>query len=124
MRRELLEKLSEFAALLDSDPRLVALNEEEKVINGNEEVLSLSKELKKAEETFEDARSHYGEKGELTKQAQKALFAAKLSLDSHPEVKKYNEAYVQVKDLYLYIDDILFSDFRSKKDCLSEVKHA
>lgn len=43
--------------------------------------------------------------------------AAKLNLEAHPLVKKYNEAYEKVEKLYDEIDEILFSDFRKKKVC-------
>ena len=124
MKRELLEKLAEYRSILENDPRIKTLEKREDELQGCQEVASLSAKLKKAEDAYEEARSHYGEKNELTKKAQKDLFEAKLALDSHPIVKSYNEAYIAVKDLYLYIDDILFSDFRAKHACEGEKTNA
>lgn len=124
MEVELAEKLSEYRSILENDPRIKKLEEIEASLSKDEEVKALSFALKQKEGEFEDARSHYGEKSELTKAAQKKLYEAKLALDEHPLVATYNQAYIAVKDLYLYIDDILFSDFRAKKDCASESKDA
>ena len=121
MEVELAEKLSEYRSILENDPRIKKLEEIESSLSKDEEVKALSFALKQKEEEFEEARSHYGEKSPLSKAAQKKLYEAKLALDQHPS---YNKAYIAVKDLFLYIDDILFSDFRAKKDCASEAKDA
>ena len=117
VRQELLEKLLEYKSLLESDERVLRLEEEEKKLQSDAAVFALSSSLKKAEDAYEEARSHFGENSDLTKKAQKDLYTAKVALDNHETVKAYNQAYIAVKDVYLYVDDVLFGNFRSKKEC-------
>ena len=124
MRQELLEKIAEYRAYLESDPRIKKLEELEEAVNDNSEIKALSNSLQKAEYDFEEKKTHFGGSSEEAKAAQKALYGAKLKLDSHPLVKEYNAAYIVVKDLYLYIDDILFSSFRVRHTCSEGDKHA
>ncbi|MCQ2742168.1 MAG: YlbF family regulator [Bacilli bacterium] len=102
---------------IKADPRVKDLEEKEKKMSLSPEVSSLSKAMNKAEDEYEIALNRFGENGEATKEKLKALHEAKLSLDQHPLVEEYTKAYVCVRDLYLYLDDLLFNDFRHPHAC-------
>ncbi len=99
---------------IDEDPRILLLNELERKVSENEEVKKLSDSLKEKEKGYSFLLAHYGEKNEKTIAMQRSLYEAKLALDSYPLVKEYSTAYIAVRDLYMLIDDILFSPYRKK----------
>lgn len=110
-------KLLELKEAIAADPRVKALEELEKKLSQDEEVLSLSKAKDEAERECNEVLRVFAAESVKAKEAQKSLFAAKLALDEHPLVKRYNAAFVAVKDLYLLMDDILFSSFRHPHSC-------
>ena len=110
-------KLLELKEAIAADPRVKALEGLEKKLSQDEEVLSLSKAKDEAERKYNEVLRVFAAESSKAKEAQKALFAAKLALDEHPLVKEYNAAFVAVKDLYLMMDDILFSSFRHPHSC-------
>ncbi len=114
MEEKIIKELQTLKASIDNDERLLRLSELEAKLAEDEEVKRLSKRLKKEEEAYSFALSTYGKNSEETKKAQLALFEAKKELDSLPLVKEYNEAYIAVRDLYMQIDDIIFSPFRRR----------
>lgn len=99
---------------IDEDPRVLLLNELDQKISKNEEVKKLSTSLKEKEKEYSFFLTHYGAKNTKTIAMQHSLYEAKLVLDSHPLVKEYSSAYIAVRDLYMLIDDILFSPYRKK----------
>lgn len=115
MNDQLLNKLESLKLALEKDERIIGLNLLDEKMNKNEEVMALAYKKDMAALDFEDALKHFGEKAKETQVAQKRLYEAKLSLDTHPLVKEYNEAYKEVKILYNKINDELFKDFSSQK---------
>ena len=99
---------------MKEDERLLRLSELETLLEKDEEAIKLSGILKSKEEAYSFSLSSFGEGSEEARKAQKELYEAKKELDSLPLVKEYNEAYTKVRDLYMLIDDILFSPFRHK----------
>lgn len=115
MDEKLIDALEALKDAINSDPRIIALNKLEEELNKNEEVMLLS--YKKDLECLhlEDALKAFKEDSEEVRQAQRKLYLAKLELDTHPLVKKYNKAYIEVKKLYEKINDSIFKDFSSHK---------
>jgi cell fate (sporulation/competence/biofilm development) regulator YmcA (YheA/YmcA/DUF963 family) len=114
MEKELEESLKSLAKALQEDPRIQTLNALEKEMMANPEVIALSKRKDAAEEAYSLTLSYASEKSPEALVAQKELYLAKKKLDDNPLVAQYNAAYIVVRDLYMAIDDILYSPFRKK----------
>lgn len=112
MSNELLEKLLLLKSELKSDKRVQKLDELEKALNSNEEVMKLAYKKDMASVAFDDALKHFGENSKEAREALKKLHEAKYALDVHPLVQEYNEAYKTVRLLYEYISKELFGEFR------------
>ena len=100
----------ELKDLLTNDPRIIRLNELEKKMNENEEVMALSYQKDVAVSEYSDALNHFARDSEEVKKAQHNLHIKKEVLDNHPLVKDYLKAYSEVRDLYYQLNDILFSN--------------
>ena len=109
MNSSLNEKIITLKESIDNDPRVIRLNELDKKLSSNEEVMTLSYKKDVALVNFEDALKHFKEDSEEVRNAQKALYEAKKNLDLHPLVKEYNEVYKQVRLLYNKINQELFN---------------
>jgi cell fate (sporulation/competence/biofilm development) regulator YlbF (YheA/YmcA/DUF963 family) len=114
MEKELLNDLTSLKEALHADPRVQKLDDLEKKIAADPQVKELSKALDDYEKQYEDLLVYKKETDPEAIAAQKTLYAAKEKMDAYPLVKEYNEAYTVVRDLYMQIDDILFSPFRKK----------
>lgn len=99
---------SELKDLLNQDSRIIRLNELEQKLEKSEEVMALSYQKDIAISSYSDALNHFDENSEEIKKYQKELFLKKETLDNHPLVKEYLKAYLEVRDLYFQINDILF----------------
>lgn len=100
---------------LNNDPRVIKLNELEKKLNDSFEVYTLSNKKDEALEEYNRLKEIYSDDNELTKKALLNAKEAKEKLSNFPLVKEYLAQYAIVRDLYLEIDNILFSDFRKGK---------
>lgn len=114
MEKELFDDLASLKEALKADPRLRALEEAERNLMASPEVIELSKKKDAAERDYEDCLSYHKESDPEALRLQKSLYQAKLTLDEHPLSKAYNVAYIPVRDLYMAIDDVLYSPFRKK----------
>ena len=101
---------SELKELLDNDERIIRLNELEKKLTNDEEVMALTYQKDVAVSNYSDALNHYANDSEEIKKFQHDLFVKKEALDNHPIVKDYLSAYAAVRDLYFQINEILFGD--------------
>lgn len=101
---------SELKELLDNDERIIRLNELEKKLTNDEEVMALTYQKDIAVSNYSDALNHYANDSEEIKKFQHDLFVKKEALDNHPIVKDYLSAYAAVRDLYFQINEILFGD--------------
>jgi len=117
MEEKTLKALDGLKKALKEDPRLKKLDDLEKKLSSSPEVQALSRKKAEAEAAYNDCLSHFPVSSKEGKEKQKALYQAKLALDTHPLVKEYNAAFVAVRDLYMQIDDLLFRDFRHPSDC-------
>lgn len=108
-----MEKVYELAYelkdLLSKDERILNLDVLEKKLEQNEEAMALSYKKDLAVDEYEFALNHFGENSKEVETAQKKMHEAKLALDSCPVVKEYLSAYSKVRDLYMEINEILFS---------------
>ena len=100
----------ELKDLLDNDERIIRLNKLENELNNNEEVMALSYQKDLAVSSYSDALNHFPKDSEMMKKYQHELHLKKEALDNHPLVKKYLQAYSDVRDLYFQINEILFKD--------------
>ena len=108
----------ELKDLLTNDPRILRLNELEKKMNENEEVMALAYQKDIAVSEYSDALNHFSRDSEEVKTAQHNLHLKKEALDNHPLVKEYLKAYSEVRDLYYQLNDILFSNLNlNMKGC-------
>lgn len=114
MEENLIKSLNELKDALTNDPRVIALNEAEQSLYADPALIELIKKKNAAEEDYQLALRIYGEKDEKTKEKEKALYIAKLQMDENETAKNYSELYIVVRDLYMQIDDVIFSPFRKK----------
>lgn len=117
MNKELLDCLFLLKEAIEKDSRILHLNELDKKINENDEIMKLAYKKDMALLSYEDSLKHFKEDSKEVKDAQKALYEAKLSLDKHPLVIEYNNAYKQVRELYNKINETLFKKFSSTHNC-------
>ena len=96
--------------LLDNDERVILLDDLEKKMNENEEVMALAYQKDLAVNDYSDALNHFSSDSEEVKKAQHNLFIKKEALDNHPLVSDYLKAYSEVRDLYYQINEILFNN--------------
>lgn len=115
MTEILCQKLNNLKDAILNDERVLRLNEIEKKMNESDEVMKLAYQKDMMCIAYEDALKYFGENSKEALEAQKKLFEAKLSLDNHPLVVKYMNAYNEVKSLYGKINDELFSPI-TKRD--------
>lgn len=104
----------ELKDLLTNDERIILLNELDKKMNEDEEVIRLAYLKDVAVTNYNDALRHFSKDDLNVKKAQKELYFRKKELDEHPLVKKYLKAYSEVRDLYFAINDILFDGLSIK----------
>ena len=104
----------ELKELINKDERFLRLNELEKELENNEEVMRLAYLKDLANSEYNDALKIYKEDDENLVKARLKLKEAKEKLDTHPLTVKYLEAYKKVRDLLLEVNDILFGDIKKK----------
>lgn len=109
MKNSLLDKTYELKDSLQNDKRIVHLNELEKQLNSNDEVIALAYKKDMAADNYSEMVRLFKEDSQEANKAMKNLSEAKANLDNHPLVKEYTKAYQEVRDLYIDINDILFS---------------
>ena len=97
--------------LLENDSRILRLNELEKKMNENEEVMALAYQKDMAAVEYSDTLNHFAENSEEAQKSLQKLHKCKLNLDNHPLVKEYLDVYKQVRELYQEINEIVFANF-------------
>ena len=103
----------ELKELMNADERFILLNEKEKAMENNEEVMALSYNKSLKETYLSDALKHFDSHSKEVKHAHVELYRASERLDNHPVVKEYLKAYKEVETLLNKINEILFSDIKS-----------
>lgn len=100
---------------LNDKEEVKRLNELEKELNDSYEVFKLSYEKDETLNTYSRLKEIYGEDDPRVIGALKEAKEAKEKLSNFPLVKEYLAQYSKVRDLYMEIDNILFSDLRKGK---------
>ena len=113
MNEQILNKCQLLKEAIEKDPRILLLNQLEKEIENNEEVMVLSYKKDVALANYEDTIKYFKDDQDKIQKAQKLLAESKYNLDIHPLVKQYNKAYLEVKLMYEEINNQLFYIFRT-----------
>ena len=100
---------------INNNPEVIRLNELEKALNDSYDVYALSNKKDGALEEYSRLKEIYPEDHELVKAALLKVRDAKEKLNNFPLAKEYLAQYAIVRDMYLEIDNILFSDFKKGK---------
>ena len=118
MNEQILNKCQLLKEAIEKDPRILLLNQLEKEIENNEEVMVLSYKKDVALANYEDTIKYFKDDQDKIQKAQKLLAESKYNLDIHPLVKQYNKAYLEVKLMYEEINSQLFYIFKTHhKNC-------
>jgi len=102
---------------LKNHPLFVRLDELEKELNNNEEVMRLAYIKDNKCTIYSDALKIYDENNENVIKARKELNQAKIDLDNHPLVKEYNKVYSEVSQILFEMNEILLEDIKKEGNC-------
>ncbi len=91
---------------------VIRLNELEKEMNNNDEVISLAYQKDLAASNYSDVLNHFTKDSSEANNALKALYDAKKKLESHPLVREYLQTYQKVRELYEHINNELFTPLK------------
>ena len=106
----------ELKSLLENDERFIRLNNAEKAMENNEEVMALSYNKDLKETYLSDTLKHFPQGSPEVKHAHLELFRASERLDAHPLVKEYLKAYKEVEAILNEVNNILFGDLKKKNE--------
>ena len=104
----LLSKTLKLKEELESDPRVVSLNEAEAKMNSSEEVMALAYRKNAALDKYNDLLKYYPDDSEEVKIVRQDLALAKKNLEEHELVRDYLIKYQAVRLLYEEINQTLF----------------
>lgn len=107
----LADKLDLLKSEIENHPDVIKLNELDKLLNENEEVMKLAYKKDIAITKYEDAMRYFGENSDEALTAQKELHQAKLELDKNELVMMYNNQFKKVRKLYDKINEEIFNPF-------------
>jgi cell fate (sporulation/competence/biofilm development) regulator YlbF (YheA/YmcA/DUF963 family) len=113
--KDIHEQIIELGNVLKNQEAYQNLLKDEKIMEADQEVISLSINVNTLENDYNDLRKIYQENHDLVIKKQKELYQAKLKLDNHPLVKKYMEDLNQVNLPLRYLETNLLSKFISKR---------
>ena len=99
---------------LQNDELIKKLEELDREMSNNEEVMALAYQKDLAIDNYSSLLKIYPENSDEIKRAREKLQEAKIKLNEHPIAKEYLKVYSQVRDLYMQINEIVFSDFDAK----------
>ena len=114
MSKDIYNLAYELKELLASDERIILLNSLEEKMNNSDEVIALAYQKDMACLKYSDALNHFSKDSDEIKAIQKELHEKKLALDTNEVVRNYLKAYSAVRDLYIEMNDILFSGLNTK----------
>ncbi|MFA7032394.1 MAG: YlbF family regulator [Bacilli bacterium] len=109
MENDIYEQAYALKDALKKDPRIVYVNQCEEKMNDSPEVMALAYQKDLAASRYAELLNIYPEDSEEIRNARLNLQKAKMALESHPLVRNYLKAYVEVRDLYFVMNDKLFS---------------
>ena len=110
-----LELAYQIRDLLNSDERFILLNEKEKAMEEDKEIMSLAYNKEMKEIYLSDMLRHFDKNSPEVKRARLELFHANEKLNAHQKVIEYLEAYKNVEEIIDKINKVLFKDFKGIK---------
>lgn len=114
MEEIIANKCIELRKAIHNHPAYIRLDELDRKMSNDEQVMKLAYKKDVALEQYNDALNHFGENNEITIKARQKLYDAKKELDLNPIVKQYNEAYKEVRLILYNLNEVLFNDFKEK----------
>lgn len=115
MNEKIFDLASKLSNSLENNPKVKELNILEKELNNSYEVYLLSQKKDRCLEVYTRLKEAYGEDNKEVVEVLKKLKASKEELSNHHLVKKYLSIYNEIRDLYMEVDHILYSDFKGSK---------
>lgn len=119
MDEELIKEAYILKEKLENDERVKLLNQAEKLMEQDEDVMRLSYAFEMAQTNYNDMLRFYDQNSDEVKNAQKKLYEAKKQLDSHTLVIDYLKKYQEVRKMYRQIEESIFAKFNNHK-CINE----
>lgn len=114
MEEFIVNAIDSLAKALKADPRIKKLDAIEAKLSSSSDLVEKEKRLRAEEESYSFCLSYSKNDKKKLESAEKSLYLAKKNLDEDPLAIEYSDAYIAVRDLYMEIDDIIFSPFRKK----------
>ena len=111
MNQKLVEITSKLKEELNNHPDVIELERLSKLLSENEDVMRLCYKKDTCATKYEDTVKYFGLDSDEARNAQKALYQAKLELDNNALVKAYNEQYKKVRKIYDKINEEIFNPF-------------
>lgn len=112
MNEKTFEAIYDLKSVLAKDKRVLELNETEKSLLKDNQVASVRLELDNLINEFEDISDVLGEDSNEAKAILKRIHEKKYELDVLHSSKEYTDKFIKVRDLYLQINQIIFSPFK------------
>lgn len=109
------ELTQELKEQMNNDPRFILLDKLEKEISENEEIMRLAYKKDMASLAYSDKLKIYSEDSLEIEPYRRALYEAKLALDTHPLIIEYNKAYKNVREVIDNVNNIIFTGFKEDK---------
>jgi cell fate (sporulation/competence/biofilm development) regulator YlbF (YheA/YmcA/DUF963 family) len=98
---------------LESDERVLKLNELDKALNQNQTLLLLTETYQRAQNNYQSMWESFGDDSPQLLRARSELHQVKIQVDSHPLVRDYLKAYGLVRVLYTQIQQRIFAPFKA-----------
>jgi len=96
---------------IENDERVKRLKTAEKAMENDETVMRLSYAFDMAQTHYNDVLKIHSESSKEAGIAQKNLYECKKVLDEHPLVVKYMQAYIEVRNIYNQVQELIFAPF-------------
>ena len=116
MEIEIYELANKINASIKKEECFIKLDELDKELENNEEVIALAYKKDMASMKYNDLLKIYDENNDLVIKARKELSEAKYLLDTNPLVKKYLSYYAEAKKIIYEINQIIFNDFKMRDE--------
>lgn len=102
---------------IENHPDVILLNTYEEVMNQNRDIQALADQYASLQSNLNDLLTRFEVEHPEVKKVRADLSFVKYQLDSHPDVKSYQNQFKIVNKIYNKINKSLFQDFCQIKDC-------
>lgn len=100
---------------IENDDRVKRLKIAEKIMENDETVMRLSYAFDVAQTHYNNVLKVHSETSKEAGIAQKNLYECKKTLDEHPLVINYMQAYIEVRNIYNQVQEQIFAPFNLHK---------